>query len=61
MKNLRLLEKFEASKLTKIELAEKSGVKRESIYNVIKGSQPRVKVALKIAKALGCKVEDIFE
>lgn len=60
-KNDKFLKKFEESKLSKIELAEKAGVKRESIYNVIKGSMPRVGIAIKIAKALGCTVEDIFE
>ena len=48
-------------KMTSTELAYKSGVTERYIYFIAQGVRsPSLKVALRIAKSLGCKVEDIF-
>lgn len=47
--------------LTQIDLAEKVGVSRQSIIAIESGKYvPTTLLALKIAKALGKKVEDVF-
>lgn len=47
--------------LTQIQLAELVGIKRQAIYDMETGRYlPNTGVALKLAKCLGCRVEDIF-
>lgn len=57
----KLQEKRVEKGLTRPQLAEKAGVSWETIkaYEV-KGALPSLTVALKMADALECKVEDIF-
>lgn len=44
------------------ELSEKTGITETTLYRIEKGVQnPSIIYALKIAKALNTKVEDIFE
>jgi len=51
--------KFE---MTQAELAEKSGVSRQSIISIEKGQYiPSLPLALKFAKIFGCSVEELFE
>lgn len=48
--------------ITQEELARKVGVTRQTIIYIEKGKfNPSVKLALKIAKILGCTVEELFE
>jgi putative transcriptional regulator len=48
--------------LTQAELAERVGVSRKTINTVENGVfVPSTTLALKLARALGCRVEDIFE
>ena len=48
--------------ITQEELARKVGVTRQTIIYIEKGKfNPSVKLALKIAKVLGCSVEELFE
>lgn len=57
----RLLEMRKKENLTQKQLAEKSGVGRTTISNIEnKVYIPGVDVALKITRALGCTVEDVF-
>ncbi len=62
MKN-RLTEKRKmAGDLTQKELAKAVGVSRQTIVAVEKGRyNPSVKLALKLARALLVRVEDLFE
>jgi len=47
--------------ITQDELAKKTGVSRQTIVYIEKGKfNPSVKLAMKIARALNCKVEDLF-
>lgn len=47
--------------LTQIELAEKIGVTRQTIISIEKGTcVPSVVLALRLAKVLGCTVEELF-
>jgi putative molybdopterin biosynthesis protein len=47
--------------LSQSELAERVGVKRQAIYDMESNRyMPNTMVALRIAKELGCKVEDLF-
>ncbi|MDI3523704.1 MULTISPECIES: helix-turn-helix transcriptional regulator [unclassified Kosmotoga] len=49
-------------KITQEELARRVGVTRQTIIYIEKGKfNPSVKLALKIAKVLGCSVEELFE
>lgn len=51
----------EAFNLTQDELAEKIGVRRETILRLEKGSyNPSLKLAYDIAKVFGVSIEDIF-
>ena len=51
----------EALNLTQDELAEKIGVRRETILRLEKGSyNPSLKLAYDIAKVFGVSIEDIF-
>ena len=48
--------------LTQAELAERVGVSRKTINTVENGVfVPSTTLALKLARALACRVEDIFE
>jgi putative transcriptional regulator len=48
--------------LTQQDLADQVGCSRQTIHSIESGKfVPSVELALKIAKALSCKVEDIFE
>ena len=61
--NHNKLEEFrKASSLTQSELAEKVEVSRKSINSVENGIYiPTTLLALKIAKALNCTVDDLFQ
>lgn len=61
-KNQRLLAEMKAKNVTMEDLAHTVGVTRGSIQNAVDGRHlPRVDVAIRMAKALGATVEDIFE
>ncbi len=48
--------------LTQAELAERVGVSRKTVNTVENGVfVPSTTLALKLARALGCQVEDIFQ
>lgn len=49
--------------ITQIELSEKSGVKQSIISNIETGDtkSPRLDTALRLAAALGCKLDDLVE
>ena len=48
--------------LTQAELAERVGVSRKTINTVENGVfVPSTTLALKLARALGCRVEDVFQ
>ena len=48
-------------RLSQEELAQKVGVRRETIGNLENGRyNPSLKLAMDIAKVFGCTVEDIF-
>lgn len=48
--------------ISQIELAEKVGVRRETIGNLENGKyNPSLKLAMDIAKVFECSVEDLFE
>ena len=50
-----------AAGLTQAELAERAGVSRQTVYAIEKGKYvPSVRLALRLAKILGVRVEDIF-
>ena len=60
--NNKLEEFRKASGLTQSELAEKVEVSRKSINSVENGIYiPTTLLALKIAKALNCTVDDLFQ
>jgi len=60
--NNQLEELRKASHLTQLELAEKVEVSRKSINSVENGIYiPTTLLALKIAKALNCTVDDLFQ
>lgn len=47
--------------LSQSQLAERVGIKRQAIYDIESGRYlPNTAVALKMAKHLGCRVEDLF-
>jgi putative transcriptional regulator len=57
----RLREAREAAGLTQAELAERIGVSRKTVNTVEIGVfVPSTVIALKLAGALGCAVEDLF-
>jgi len=57
----RLREARERAGLTQAELAERIGVSRKTVNTVENGVFiPSTVVALKLAGALGCSVEDLF-
>jgi putative molybdopterin biosynthesis protein len=48
-------------KLSQIELAQRVGIKRQAVYDMESGRYvPNTALALRLAKELGCKVEDLF-
>lgn len=49
--------------ITQIELSEKSGVKQSIISNIETGDtkNPRLDTALRLAAALGCRLDDLVE
>lgn len=58
--NLRKL-RFENAEMTQIELAEKIGVSRMTIYSIESGKFiPSTLLALRLAGVFGKRVEDIF-
>ena len=60
LNNLEELRK--SASLTQQRLSESAGVSRKSINAIENGIYvPSTVLALKIAKTLGCKVEDIFK
>ena len=60
--NNKLEEFRKASSLTQSELAEKVEVSRKSINSVENGIYiPTTLLALKIAKALNCTLDDLFQ
>ena len=63
-KNLRnnLEEIRKSVRMTQLQLSESAGVSRKSINAIENGIYvPSTVLALKIAKTLGCKVEDLFK
>ena len=49
-------------RMTQLQLSESAGVSRKSINAIENGIYvPSTVLALKIAKTLGCKVEDLFK
>jgi putative transcriptional regulator len=51
-----------AGGLTQQDLAERAGVSRQSIISIEQGRyRPTVELALKLARVLGCAVEDLFQ
>lgn len=60
MKN-RVKAMMDKRKMTSTELAYKSNISERYVFFIMQGSRsPSLKVALRIAKTLRCKVEDIF-
>ncbi|MDB5676954.1 MAG: transcriptional regulator [Sphingomonas bacterium] len=58
----RLKEARTAAGLTQAELAEQVAVSRKTVNTVENGVfVPSTTLALKLARALGCRVEDIFQ
>jgi len=58
----KLQEVLDSEGRKQIWLAKATGCDRSNISTICKcKSNPSLEVALKIAKALGCKVEDIWE
>jgi len=52
----------ERSGMTQLDLAERVGVTRQSLYAIEQGrAQPSVGLALRIARALGTSVEELFD
>ncbi|MBD3226302.1 MAG: helix-turn-helix domain-containing protein [Caldithrix sp.] len=61
MKNSIRKYRFLQNEMTQQILAEKTGVTRQTIIAIEKGSfNPSVKLALKIARILGVSVEQLF-
>jgi putative transcriptional regulator len=51
-----------AGGMTQQELAERAGVSRQSVISIERGRyRPSVELALRLARALGVSVEDLFE
>ena len=61
MKNKLRYYRFLTDEMTQQELAERVKVARQTIIAIEKGTfNPSVKLALKLSRALGAKVEDMF-
>jgi len=53
--------RVKAGNITQEKLARQTGVSRQTIVYIEKGKfNPSVKLAMKIARVLNCKVEDLF-
>ena len=60
--NNNLEEIRKSAGMTQLELSERADVSRKSINDIENGIYvPSTVLALKIAKTLGCKVEDLFK
>ena len=60
--NNNLEEVRKSARMTQLELSESADVSRKSINAIENGIYvPSTVFALKIAKTLGCKVEDLFK
>ena len=60
--NNNLEEIRKSARMTQLELSESADVSRKSINAIENGIYvPSTVLALKIAKTLGCKVEDLFK
>jgi len=53
---IELLSKYDIA-----ELSRRTKISRQSLYSYYHGVEPKVENALKIAKALGLTVEEVFE
>jgi putative transcriptional regulator len=54
--------RFENNQMTQAELADKAGVTRQTIIAIEAGQySPSLELAIKIARAFGKKVDDVFE
>jgi putative transcriptional regulator len=54
--------RFENNQMTQADLADKAGVTRQTIIAIEAGQySPSLELAIKIAKAFGKKVDDVFE
>jgi len=54
--------RFENNQITQAELADKAGVTRQTIIAIEAGQySPSLELAIRIAKAFGKKVDDVFE
>ena len=54
--------RFVRGEMSQAELAEKVGVSRQTIVAVEKGNyNPSVELALRLSRALGAPVEDLFQ
>ena len=61
LKNQVKLARVRAGDLTQQQLADKVGCSRQTIHSIEKGKfNPSVELALKLAKVLECRVEEIF-
>ncbi|PKL48877.1 MAG: transcriptional regulator [Planctomycetes bacterium HGW-Planctomycetes-1] len=54
--------RFENGQMTQADLADKAGVTRQTIIAIEAGQySPSLELAIKIARAFGKKVDDVFE
>jgi putative transcriptional regulator len=54
--------RFENNHMTQAELADKAGVTRQTIIAIEAGQySPSLELAIRIARAFGKKVDDVFE
>ena len=54
--------RFENNQMTQAKLADKAGVTRQTIIAIEAGQYlPSLELAIRIAKAFGKKVDDVFE
>ncbi len=54
--------RFENNQMTQAELADKAGVTRQTIIAIEAGQySPSLELAIRIARAFGKKVDDVFE
>lgn len=61
VENKRLQDMITKRKKQKQDLAKEAKTTNQSITNMLKGTSPRTCLAIRIAKILDCRVEDIFE
>jgi putative transcriptional regulator len=54
--------RFENNQMTQAELADKAGVTRQTIIAIEAGQySPSLELAIRIARAFGKKIDDVFE